>query len=476
MNVEIRPLIEEDARTSVKWRNDPEVFKFTGNTYDHVITLESELNWIRKVITNKNEYRCAILVDGVYVGNIYLTDISSESAVYHIFIGDKTYWGKGIAKKASELILNYAFNVLKLKTVKLKVRAKNKTAIALYRKLGFIEQSCDGDFYKMSISNHHEIDQPLVTIGSITYNHAPYIRECLDSLLSQQTNFPFEIVVNDDCSTDGTTEIVREYAEKYPKIIKPIYHEENQYTKGVRGMFEHFVIPTARGKYIAICEGDDYWNDPLKLQKQVDYLESHPDVGMVYSDFNILNQKSGKIYPSRFKYSPKKFKSRYSSPEEFVLLKGYVAPPSWVFRRANLTQDLVSSLDGTFVKFTHFLVTTKVHVFDEAMVTYRILEESASHSKNYEKIYRRAVDLLETQLKLIERYNLNRQIIDKCLITHYNAILPLAIQLRKTRDIETARLLLKPYSIRNRILFIINDLCPSLIEYMRNIRKRLKRE
>ena len=100
MEVAIRPLREEDAYTSVKWRNDSEVFKFTGNTYKNEIKIENELEWIPKVVANPNDYRCAILADGVYVGNIYLTDIDGKAANYHIFIGNKEYWGKGVAKKA----------------------------------------------------------------------------------------------------------------------------------------------------------------------------------------------------------------------------------------------------------------------------------------------------------------------------------------------------------------------------------------
>lgn len=133
------------------------------------------------------------------------------------------------------------------------------------------------------------MDKPLVSICSITYNHAPYIRQCMDGFLMQKTNFPFEIIINDDCSTDGTTEIIKEYAAKYPDLIKPIFHEENQYKKGVRGMFVKYVFPKAQGKYLALCEGDDYWIDPYKLQKQVDILEADPNVSMVYTAFRTVD-------------------------------------------------------------------------------------------------------------------------------------------------------------------------------------------
>lgn len=148
----------------------------------------------------------------------------------------------------------------------------------------------------MKIMEIDKRQEPLVSICSITYNHAPYIRQCLDGFLMQRTTFPIEIIINDDCSTDGTTEIVREYADKYPDLIFPIFHEENQYQKGVRGMFQRFVFPKARGKYIALCEGDDYWTDPLKLQKQVDILEKYPKVTMVYSAFQPIDENNQEIH------------------------------------------------------------------------------------------------------------------------------------------------------------------------------------
>lgn len=131
----------------------------------------------------------------------------------------------------------------------------------------------------------------LVSVCSITYNHAPYIRQCLDGILMQQTNFKYEIIINDDFSTDGTTEIIQEYVEKYPEIIKPIFHDENLFSKGVRGMFANFCFPRAKGKYIAMCEGDDYWIDPLKLQKQVDFLEANPEYVMIHTSFSFLKDE-----------------------------------------------------------------------------------------------------------------------------------------------------------------------------------------
>lgn len=122
-------------------------------------------------------------------------------------------------------------------------------------------------------------EDPLVSIDCITYNHAPYIRQCLESFLKQKTNFPFEILIHDDASTDGTADIIREYEERYPNIIKPIYQSENQYSKAI-SISTKYNFPRAKGKYIALCEGDDYWIDPLKLQKQVDLLENNSDCSL----------------------------------------------------------------------------------------------------------------------------------------------------------------------------------------------------
>ena len=125
-------------------------------------------------------------------------------------------------------------------------------------------------------------NNPLVAIQCLVYNHEPYLRDCLEGFVMQQTNFPFVAIVHDDASTDGSTIIIREYEKKYPNIIKPIYETENQYAKhdGSVTRIMNAAIDATGAKYVAMCEGDDYWTDPLKLQKQVDFLEANSEYSL----------------------------------------------------------------------------------------------------------------------------------------------------------------------------------------------------
>ena len=134
-------------------------------------------------------------------------------------------------------------------------------------------------------------DQLKVIIRCLVYNHEPYLRDCLEGFVMQQTNFPFKAVVHDDASTDNSAAIIREYAEKYPHIIEPIYETENQYSKhdGSLGRIMN-AATLGRSPYIAYCEGDDYWIDPLKLQKQVDFLDANPDYTMCFSACKIIKE------------------------------------------------------------------------------------------------------------------------------------------------------------------------------------------
>lgn len=137
-----------------------------------------------------------------------------------------------------------------------------------------------------------EENKIMVTVCCLAYNHEKYIRKTLDGILMQKTTFPIEAIIHDDCSTDNTKQIIEEYHEKYPNIIKPIYEVENQYSK-CKHISRKFIYPKARGKYIAICECDDWWTDPEKLQRQVEFLEKNTEYSAVYHAANI--ETNGKI-------------------------------------------------------------------------------------------------------------------------------------------------------------------------------------
>lgn len=126
------------------------------------------------------------------------------------------------------------------------------------------------------------MEEPLVSISLVAFNQGPYISEAIESVLMQQVNFSYEIIIHDDASSDNTPEIIRKYASKYPEKIIPILQEENQFSQGYE-VNASFTIPRARGKYIAFLEADDYWIDPGKLQTQVDFLEANPDVSMCFT-------------------------------------------------------------------------------------------------------------------------------------------------------------------------------------------------
>ena len=144
-------------------------------------------------------------------------------------------------------------------------------------------------------SAHKEIameKEIAVSVVCDAYNHEKYIAQCLDGIVMQKTSFAFEVLVHDDASTDKTADIIREYEKKYPELIKPVYQTVNQYT---RGGTEQFQYPRVKGKYIAMCEGDDYWTDPMKLQKQYDAMEANPHVDICTHRAIQWDERQGKI-------------------------------------------------------------------------------------------------------------------------------------------------------------------------------------
>jgi len=206
---------------------------------------------------------------------------------------------------------------------------------------------------------------PLVSISCITYNHHDYIRRCLDGFVMQKTSFDFEVLIHDDCSTDGTTEIIKEYEQKYPKLIRPIYEVENQWVKGRRGS-NIFNFPRAKGKYITMCEGDDYWNDPLKLQKQVDILEMHPEYSCCTHQSIIVRDG---VETDEFFANLDKSKNVYTLKD--VLGDRLFHTASYMFRNNSLLLNIPKVVSGDKLLIQILGCIGDIYYIPETMSVYR---------------------------------------------------------------------------------------------------------
>ena len=227
----------------------------------------------------------------------------------------------------------------------------------------------------------HNDEKPIVSICCITYNHGKFIADCLNGFLKQKTSFPFEIVISDDCSTDNTKKIIDTYVSKYPAIFKDVSPSKNL---GSIKNFYH-VLEKASGKYIALCEGDDYWIDENKLQMQVDFLEGNSEYGMCYTRAKQFIQKKRKFSRRRFGTDVRDF--------EDLLFNGNRVPTLTTVFRKNLLNSYLKEiypqdkgwLMGDYPMWLYFAHESKVKFFDKVTSVYRVLENSASHSDNVEK-------------------------------------------------------------------------------------------
>jgi glycosyltransferase involved in cell wall biosynthesis len=167
----------------------------------------------------------------------------------------------------------------------------------------------------------------LVSVCCITYDHEAFIAQALEGFLMQRTTFSFEVIVHDDASTDATASIIRSYQERFPDKIKPIFQTVNQYSIAP-GRMTTIVHKAARGRYIALCEGDDYWTDPLKLQKQVDFLEANPDYSVTYHDARVEDAEGRLLLASKIPAG----KARDYNEQELLMNETFILTLTIVYR------------------------------------------------------------------------------------------------------------------------------------------------
>ena len=228
-------------------------------------------------------------------------------------------------------------------------------------------------------NNSNYGEKIVVSIVCETYNQSKYIRQTIEGFLIQIISFKYEILIHDDASFDGTAEIIKHYENRYPKLIYAIYQKENQYSTGVK-IGPSFQYPRVRGKYVAFCEGDDYWTDPYKLQKQIDFLEKNKQVGLVYT-------KAWYYYQSSNKFARRPWGGSATSFTQ--LIKGNRIPTLTAVYRIDLCKQYYQEIQpeskqwkmGDFPMFLYFSLKAKVHFMNEVTGVYRVLDESMSHTK-----------------------------------------------------------------------------------------------
>lgn len=249
--------------------------------------------------------------------------------------------------------------------------------------------------------NFENPESPLVSVLMLTYMHEFYISESIQKVLDQKTDFPIELIIADDCSPDETHKVVQQFVHSHPKghLIRYFRHQVN------KGMAQNFVwaLEACTGKYIAICEGDDFWHNSSKLQIQVDYLEKNEDHGLLFTDFDLLNEKSKSIVSSYNKLVKRTIP--VGNIFQHLLYDNPFVTCTSMFRRVCL-KDFHYDFESKKIPmrdaslWLHIAAKWKVGYIDQSTATYRVLENSASHYSDFNK----EVEFRKSSLRVSEFY------------------------------------------------------------------------
>lgn len=265
--------------------------------------------------------------------------------------------------------------------------------------------------------------QPVVSICCITYNHKDYISQAIDSFLMQETEFPFEILIHDDASNDGTIDIIRDYKSKYPNIIRTIIQDENLFSKGVRFFNAKFLLPIAKGKYIALCEGDDYWTSSIKLSEQSKFMDENLNYSCC---FHAVEQKDDTVNKSlSLTRLPTKGNTFYFED----VLKSYFIPTLSLFFRKELMPLNIPSYEKKMYgdMFMQLILTSTgpAYYFNESMGVYRHHDGGVSKSIDFLSGIENARSVFYEINKLTEgrfEHLINKRLSsyeDFCYLRHY---------------------------------------------------------
>lgn len=311
----------------------------------------------------------------------------------------------------------------------------------------------------------------MVTVLCVTYNHKDYIARCIDGIISQKTQYKFELIVHDDASTDGTTEIIKEYEKKYPEIIRGIYENENQYSKGI-DIVERFLLPKVKGRFVANCDGDDEWIDPYKMQKQVDFMLDHPNVLACTTNALVKDCRTNEEY----NYCNWK-RSKYVSVNDVLWgEKAIIKPSTWIIRAKPLIQskDEISKLGGyTDAPLQLWMLASgKVYYMKDVTIMYRLYVPGSWSSTS--------TDSYEDKLLRIERFNeLTEYRYCKKIRRKINKFV--YRRLNNEREMELlsiigGRRILLSGCVDIALAVLLNNMCPSIYCYIRRIWRKIIHE
>lgn len=318
------------------------------------------------------------------------------------------------------------------------------------------------------------MNEIIVSISCTAFNHENYIREAIESFLMQKTDFKFEILIHDDASTDRTAEIIKAYEKQYPDIIKPIYQTENQYSQGIA--IEKLNTERAKGRYIAICEGDDYWSDPSKLQKQVDFMEKHPECSLCVHGGFVVNASDKKV----LQYNRPSKSNKYFTVEEIIEGGGGLFITNSMFFRTEYSNfkprfyEIASVSDYPLA--IHLALVGGVYYMDEYMSAYRVGDLTSWTSKNladFDKTlqhYRKISNMLD-ELNLYTEFQYDFSIDRR---KKENEILML-VQQRKFKEIKRGKYKqhYKELQLKRKLILLIDQYTPRFSSFLRKNRRWL---
>lgn len=319
---------------------------------------------------------------------------------------------------------------------------------------------------------------PLVTIYCMAYNHEKYIQQTIEGFLNQKTTFPYEIIIHDDASTDRTAEIIRKYAEAHSDVIIPILQTENKYSKGIK-ILKTYILPKAQGKYIAICEGDDYWCDSKKLQKQVDWMEKHDDYTLCAHNSKYVDCSKGTIDLFNDITQDRDFTF------EDILAGGKAGrtvfhTSSILFRReyAIVPDDFVVKGIGDYPRYLYMASCGKVRCFADVMSVYRANVPGSWTN--------RMTTDIDAQRRAIEHSQNIRRMLDKVDVAtngHYTEYIKKTIRNMECRELyiqgDIKRIknqykdIYKDLSVKRKIRLFLQARFPNVMNKYISIRRKM---